>query len=323
MEIPILEEKGNIKIKLKLLQASYFCNLHPNRACSHEEPLYVFQIINGKKQKKTLGLTNTFFIYNEEPKPQNLTLSPFEKKEIKEKIEKNFFHLLRTLIEEEIITKEEFASLYPALPFSSLLKLYVVWRRGGETRVLDGIITFEDKPCSFTREIIFFDERLKFTTIKSRYIIHEYNLKKHKYYALILRNYSEIFHIYVDPIQEKLVLYRIKEGEGGVKGYEKYKSIIHSECVIWKELYNPDLLFEYRLGDILFLPENVPPPLQERIREDALKKLKILNAKIQDDTLLPTSHEEIIIYHPEHGLLLLEPQKYILAPVPYFRRGHD
>jgi len=96
----------------------------------------------------------------------------------------------------------------------------------------------------------------------------------------------------------------------------------YNDTYKWHEFIK--LLFLNRLGDVVFIPENNENSEHfDEINDDQLNKIKMLNAKIEDNRLIPTSDEDIILYHPDHGTLSLKPQRYIIKAVRYYRRGHD
>ena len=139
--------------------------------------------------------------------------------------------------------------------------------------------------------------------------------------------------LYYGFVSERKIVYYFKQ-HPIIYGHEEVKGELQSPAKLesppfdyndtykWHEFIK--LLFLNRLGDVVFIPENNENSEHfDEINDDQLNKIKMLNAKIEDNILIPTSDEDIILYHPDHGTLSLKPQRYIIKAVRYHRRGHD
>ena len=251
-------------------------------------------------------------------------ISPIEQYHLIDHISKNvFFKILKNLD----LKREDFKALLPSPEFFHLLKLYFVWLRERKYSFNDNLLVIEDIPLSF-RRIITFDENLKFHTVKSSFY---FTPRGGDYYDLVMRNNREIFHYFYDKTQQKITIYHHTQSR--IFGYEKYREYFHPRCEIDYNRYRPYLFFHFRLGDILFIPENHTDLINEYnpAPSNSLEKIKVLNAKIEVEpvpeaavpVLVPENNTPIIVFHPEHGSIQLEPAKYSIHAVPYLVRGHD
>jgi hypothetical protein len=73
-----------------------------------------------------------------------------------------------------------------------------------------------------------------------------------------------------------------------------------------------DVFFNYRLGDILFIPLDRATYSEvleyfASARPEQFNKVTIENAELLNDILRPIGNDCVEIFHPEHGLLELEP----------------
>ena len=137
--------------------------------------------------------------------------------------------------------------------------------------------------------------------------------------------------------QEKVIVYYIdkySENFSYLVGREKYKDIVHntvrlrinSKCDydINKIL---SVLFNFRLGDVIFLPENHPDKffVKEnffRSRKEQFTKLRIYNAHLEESEngylLRPEDDTPVVVFHPEHGTLVLSSEvSYEVLSVTY------
>jgi hypothetical protein len=197
--------------------------------------------------------------------------------------------------------------------FADLLPLLKAYKRS-RTLTFPHNATITELQNSFTA--IFKLKNVEFKIPKKRHYMH-----------FEFRNRIEIdlaknlFIVYrYDEMQDKAVVYFVEKTNSCflVAGYEQYQNILHRPVslsihrernFIEKVL---DVFFDYRLGDVLFVPldragfsevlEYFMPARQEQFN-----KMTIENAKLMNDILQPNSTGCIEIFHPEHGLLELEP----------------
>jgi len=328
MEITLLERDGKPEVRLKLVKTSYNWKKEKcrGRYCIHEEPAHYLLLLSERNKVYILFEEGKMHFLDVEIPEAPINPHPVELQVLKERIEANYFRILEKMISMNILQKEEFKKLLPSFEFANLMKLYLVWKRERAYELFYGDLVIYDIPCSFQRKITFADkEELSFFTVKSRFYLR----KNDSYYLLVGRHNQETFYFTFDLANQKTVIYHQRETpyrSFPVRGYEKYGDIIHSPCEIYHQRFKPYLFFNFRLGDVIFVPETWKDQVShfQSAPPSSLKKLQLINGRIENDILTPLIPEnKIIIYHPEHGVLLLEPQKYIIKEVPYLRRGHD
>jgi len=323
MEMTLLINKeGKAEVKGRLVKTEYNCP-KCRKYCIHETPAH-YLLLSVKEEKLCLLFKEgKLHFLEEEITEERINPHPVELYELKLRIEKYFFQILEKLIEKDILKKEEFKNLLPSFEFANLTKLYLVWKRERVYELFYGDLVIYDIPCSFQRKITFANkEELSFFTVKSRFYIS----KRDGYYILVGRNQQETFYFSFD--HQKIVIYRENETpyrSFPVRGYEKYKDILHQPCEIYHQRFKPYLFFNFRLGDVVFVPETWKDEVShfQSAPPSSLKKICLINGRIENDILRPEENQRILIYHPEHGTLILEPQIYLLKEVPYLRRGHD
>ncbi|MEN3014427.1 MAG: hypothetical protein ABDH23_07455, partial [Endomicrobiia bacterium] len=122
------------------------------------------------------------------------------------------------------------------------------------------------------------------------------------------REYDDILEIqvglhklYLYEKDNKIVLYH--QHQRGVDGYEKYGDHIHPRCRIDEEFFKNHfhVLFEKRLGDIVFYSDE---RTLQPATENNLQKLQVVNGIITENKLIINTPGGIV-YHPEHGRLVL------------------
>ncbi|MEX0569418.1 MAG: hypothetical protein Q6363_009750 [Candidatus Njordarchaeota archaeon] len=139
--------------------------------------------------------------------------------------------------------------------------------------------------------------------------------------------------LYYGSINERRIVYYFRE-HPMIYGHERVRDELQSPAILesppfdYNDTYKwhkfMKLLFLNRLGDVVFIPEdNENIEYFDEINGNQLSKIKILNAKIEDNMLTPTSDEDIVLYHPDHGTLSLKPRQYVIKAVRYYRRGYD
>jgi hypothetical protein len=134
-------------------------------------------------------------------------------------------------------------------------------------------------------------------------------------------------------------------------GWEEYNDITHPRAEIdyytlRKALFRKtahiiNILFTRRLGDVLFInPVEVTykPEDKEKLNnlnyapETAFEKIRVITGIIEkkeedEKTIITIKPEEgateIVLYHPEHGILQLPPKEFTAYEVPYIVRGHE
>jgi len=322
MEITLLQKEGKAEVKGRLVKTEYKCQ-KCRKYCIHEEPAHYLLVESRGGNFYILFEEGKMHFLDVEIPETPMNLHPVEIQVLHERLSKNYFRILEKMINMNILQKEEFKNLLPSFVFSHLMKLYLVWRRERWYEFFHGDLVIYDIPCSFKRKIIFLDkEDLTFLTIKSRFYIR----KDDGYYLLVGRHNQETFYFSFDLANQKTVIYHQRETpyrSFPVRGYEKYRDIIHSPCEIYHQRFKPYLFFNFRLGDVIFVPVEWKDEVSHFQPAPISHKLKIINGKIENDILRPEENQRILIYHPEHGTLVLEPNTYLIREVPYLRRGHD
>jgi len=133
---------------------------------------------------------------------------------------------------------------------------------------------------------------------------------------------KDLFIVYkYDRVQDKAIVYVVDKMNSCfiVTGYEQYQNVLHRPISLSMHRERSfvekilDVFFDYRLGDVLFIPLD-KPIFSEVIeyfmpaRAQQFGKMIIKNAEIVDnDILRPKSDGSIEVFHPEHGVLKLEP----------------
>jgi len=132
--------------------------------------------------------------------------------------------------------------------------------------------------------------------------------------------------IYVIEKDERIaVYYRL---HNTVYAHEQFRQHVHPVAQIspsYFDKYRPDL-FHYRLGDILFIRSDTSANVNETQLPEWTGKLKILQGSIITDGenyYVSSDDEDIVAYHPEHGILVLYPGIYKIERVQYLQAGHD
>lgn|GEM_PF-3036039 len=138
------------------------------------------------------------------------------------------------------------------------------------------------------------------------------------------------------PNGVKYVVYHGSPKKRMIYGYEQYNNILHQRAEMGESMEEPLwMYFKYRLGDVMFRP--LFPDEEKRIRDKLnpydrkplyLQKVEMNNTKMSEYDgklyLVPENRDEMIrLYHPEHGILMLEPGIYLIKLVQYKRYRHD
>ena len=151
--------------------------------------------------------------------------------------------------------------------------------------------------------------------------------KKRHYIEFEFRNRVEIdlakdlFIVYkYDDVQDKTIVYVVNKVNSCfvVTGYEQYQNILHRP--VFLSIHRErnfvervlDVFFNYRLGDILFIPLDRATYSEvleyfTSARPEQFNKVTIESAELLNDILRPIGNDCVEIFHPEHGLLELEP----------------
>jgi len=206
------------------------------------------------------------------------------------------------------IDKVEF---YPE--FADLLPLLKAYKRNRQL-VFSHNASITELPNSFTA--IFKLKDIEFRIPKKRYYT-EFEFRNRVEIDLA----KDLFIVYkYDESQDKSVVYLVNKMNSCfiITGYEQYQNIlhrpvslsIHREKNFVEKLL--DVFFNYRLGDVLFIPLNTAIYSEvieyfTSARPEQFNKVTIENAKLSNDILRPTNSGCVEIFHPEHGLLELEP----------------
>jgi hypothetical protein len=111
-----------------------------------------------------------------------------------------------------------------------------------------------------------------------------------------------------------------------VYAYEQFKQHIHPTALLSPSYFDQykEQLFNYRLGDILFIQTSNITVKEAELPEWA-GKLRILQGRVvtDDKDYYVTHDNDIVAYHNEHGVLMLSPGTYRLERVQYLQAGHD
>jgi hypothetical protein len=139
-----------------------------------------------------------------------------------------------------------------------------------------------------------------------------------------------VYYFY-DYLQDKAIVYYWKPNKKDCYyGHEQYKNILHSPAIVL-DYYNLEELFFCRLGDAFFRPWKVPGWDEEikqgtEIDKDSIsifRKITIIGGKIVKPPnrayifLVVPENEEAVLYHPEHGVIILRPGNYMIKRVSY------
>ncbi|HDN17546.1 MAG TPA: hypothetical protein ENF41_00625 [Candidatus Bathyarchaeota archaeon] len=86
------------------------------------------------------------------------------------------------------------------------------------------------------------------------------------------------------------------------------------------------LLFQCRLGDVIFVPITRTTTNTEKLQpatDEQFKKIQVVKGSIEEqEDGKKLVKKGSALYHPEHGLLEIEYDS-IAYQVPYYARGHD
>jgi len=134
----------------------------------------------------------------------------------------------------------------------------------------------------------------------------------------------------------KYIVYHYSPKKKMIYGYEQYNDILHQRAEIEKLEEPLWAYFKYRLGDLLFIPLFSDEEARVRdklnpfdIKPVYLHKIEMSNAKISEYNgklfLVPENKDEMIrLYHPEHGMLMLDPRVHVIKTISYRRhQKHD
>ena len=211
-----------------------------------------------------------------------------------------------------------------------LQPLYKTWLRAGvvwRDRIGQSYISIYDKAYSFERIIQFGTAPNRFVEITTRkWRFDDWNHDYVKEIGMSTRGQRmDRFYYKIEP--DKVVVYRIHDKY--VEGWEIYQDVIHEKCEIEIQNFDVELFIDYRLGDLLFIPEQdgEPKMMFSLVDDRNLAKIKIANGEIIKKDLfeyrLRVGEPEGVIYHPEHGVLKLSQGEYIIRRVWYMGRSHD
>lgn len=131
---------------------------------------------------------------------------------------------------------------------------------------------------------------------------------------------QRVIYIKEEQEQEKVVVYVLYPYRDVVEGYEYYAGQLHDRCLINIRDIVMQVLLERRLGDLIFLSYGVDG--LELAEESHLEKLQVISGEI-DKVNKVVKGDRVVMYHPEHGTLVLPAGSYYIYQVPYLRRGHD
>jgi hypothetical protein len=213
------------------------------------------------------------------------------------------YRIFKDINVEEVEFYPEFADLLP------LLKAY---KRSRELTFSHNA-SITELPNSFTA--IFKLRNIEFKIPKKRHYI-EFEFRN----RIQINLAKNLFIAYkYDEVQDKAIVYFVEKVNScfSITGYEQYQNILHRSVslsihrekrFIEKVL---DTFFDYRLGDVLFVPLDTAffSEIIEYFmpaRPEQFTKVTIENAELMNGILRPTNGC-IEIFHPEHGLLELEP----------------
>jgi hypothetical protein len=144
--------------------------------------------------------------------------------------------------------------------------------------------------------------------------------------------------IYVLRYGDRVSVYYVRPD--AVFAFEQYRGHVHPRAVLDREYFEEkkELLFKKRLGDILFVPEegiDLEKAEKEREMPSWIGKVEILKGEVWRVKVNPVRCEyylanppegDIVLYHPEHGVLVLPRLgvgAYRIEPVRYRTSGHD
>lgn len=189
--------------------------------------------------------------------------------------------------------------------------------------------TIERLPNSFNA-VFRYGEKIRVTITKKSYY-HYHRLNENIVEVTI--NEGEGLHrlnrkiLYYGEVQGRRIAYLLKQMR--LYGWEEYNGGVSSAEInlLYVPLHSLEdfilTLFERRLGDLVFLDHD--SACFNSVYEHQLRKLDVHNGVIHHNeiktTLVPTGGGNIIISHPDHGALELEPRNYIVKTVPYARRA--
>ena len=113
-----------------------------------------------------------------------------------------------------------------------------------------------------------------------------------------------------------------------VYAYEQFRDRLHPAAAIDPRYFkqNMENLFKSRLGDILFIPsESAPSEAKETVLPEWVGKLRVLQGRVtaNGSHYYVESDSDVVLYHPEHGVLVLTAGTYQIERVQYLRAGHE
>jgi hypothetical protein len=176
------------------------------------------------------------------------------------------------------------------------------------------------RPLSF--KALFKIDDISFYVTKAKpkiYVISE-NL-----YEIELGQQRKIYVIDKKSVGPVAVYYRLHHV---TYAHEQFKQHIHPTALISPSYFENyrDYLFNYRLGDILFIQTSHLDNAKETAAlPEWIGKLRILQGHIvtDDKDYYVTNDDNVVAYHPEHGVLMIDPGTYRLERIQYLQAGHD
>ena len=192
----------------------------------------------------------------------------------------------------------------------------------------------KDKQHSYTSYVMCGDRQLVNIPKLPLYLLKQ--LKQGE--KVFLKEKEEMLLYNYNKEQDKEIFYYVKYDT--VYGAERYKEHIHQPAMFYSGIpldYTfEEILVKRRLGDNVFLDENNMKyrdkiTIEPVSKEQLSSKLRFMNCKIMEEddhaVLIPENNREIIVYHPEHGYLVLPTtsakDKYYIFRIRYEQGGHD
>jgi len=270
---------------------------------------------------------------------QSITLTQSEQIILSKLLNQNKVKILKALTDEKIISLEDDWGLW-----NHIKPLFFVYKRRNVKEFPLGA-RIEEQPDTFKAKFVWGD--IQFFIPKGRYT-HHYLFDNLNVITIGKRElWQEGKQIFYGEVYGRKIVYYYHYDHNIIYANEVYNNHIHPPALINPPLFEYlhsyiQKLFYRRLGDILFIKEEEieePAYCNEKIigailkpyripiipaQHQHLSKVKIIQGELEETPNLKIkSSSEVVIYHPEHGLILLEGGEYYIFQVPYISRGHD
>jgi len=271
--------------------------------------------------------------YLEKEEEKDIELTPAEAKTFYELLISQAFRIIRTLYIEDIVSINHNWGI-----FEKWKPLVIVWVKG-DYIILPLGANIHRIGRSFKAEFQW--DKIKFRIPKmgrKNYDIYYYQWRFNSFIHKVRVGYTK--KIYYTQVYNRKILYYVEQDslnsdEYAITGYELYNDAMHQpirfRCNKSDALI--DIFINYRLGDLLFVNEEIERKLGniklynlrlEPATKREFRKVKVIRGCLcYDDSEIFSSTGNIVLYHPEHGLLELPTGKYKILRLTHPMSHHD